>query len=155
MRFIRRSEIVFLTYWTAPGMSRAMSILCRHSFTRFFTNKQLSLRTVSIPVKKKGGQGRNQRICKKTKTKTERSTNRGTPTDTFSVHFVKLVRICPQQTSIPLLANQEIRIVNLFKLQFDWLREPNYQRKQKKNPLQEQSYKKRIIVNFFTPYTPQ
>lgn len=52
MRFIRRSEIVFLTYWTAPGISLSMSILWRHSFTRFFTSKQLSLRTVSIPIKR-------------------------------------------------------------------------------------------------------
>lgn len=51
MRFIRRSEIAFLTYWTAPGISLLISILWRQSLTRFFTNKQLSLRTVSIPAK--------------------------------------------------------------------------------------------------------
>lgn len=50
MRFMRRSEMVLLTYWTAPGMSLSTNILWRHSVTRFLTNKQLSLRTVSMPV---------------------------------------------------------------------------------------------------------
>lgn len=54
MRFIKRSEMVFLTNWTAAGTSLSISILWRHSFTRFLTNKQLSLRTVSMPVDKLG-----------------------------------------------------------------------------------------------------
>lgn len=50
IRFMSRSEIVFLTYWVAPGMSRSMRILWRHSVTKFLTSRQLSLLTVSIPA---------------------------------------------------------------------------------------------------------
>lgn len=51
IRFMRRSEMVFLTYSAAPGTSLSISILLRLSVTRFLTSKQLSLRTVSIPAR--------------------------------------------------------------------------------------------------------
>lgn len=49
-RFIKRSEMVFLTYCTAPGTSLSINNLWRHSVTRFFTSKQLSRLTVSMPA---------------------------------------------------------------------------------------------------------
>lgn len=56
MRFIRRSEIVFLTYWVAEWISLSINNLLRHSVTRFLTSKQLSLRTVSIPENRENEQ---------------------------------------------------------------------------------------------------
>jgi hypothetical protein len=50
IRFMSRSAMVFLTNCTAPGMFRSMRILWRHSVTKFFTSRQLSLLTVSIPA---------------------------------------------------------------------------------------------------------
>jgi hypothetical protein len=50
IRFMSRSDMVFLTNCTAPGMFRSMRILWRHSVTKFFTSRQLSLLTVSIPA---------------------------------------------------------------------------------------------------------
>lgn len=41
---------------------------------------------------------------------------------TLSIHFVKLLWICPQQTSISFLANKQIWIIDLLKLQLDGLR---------------------------------
>mmetsp|Transcript_6122 Transcript_6122/g.22093 ORF Transcript_6122/g.22093 Transcript_6122/m.22093 type:complete len:239 (-) Transcript_6122:2203-2919(-) len=39
----------------------------------------------------------------------------------FRVHFIMFLSVCPEQTSVTLLANQEVRPVDFFKLELDGL----------------------------------
>lgn len=123
-RFIKRSEMVLLTYWTAPGTSLSISILWRHSVTKFLTSRQLSLLTVSIPVNEIWQMTQQEQKINTQLTTITRKSKKITqiiPVITFGIHFVVLVRVCPEKASISLLANQQIWIINLLKLQLDGL----------------------------------
>lgn len=51
------------------------------------------------------------------------SIQRGTHLNAFRIHLVVLLRPRPIKTSITLLVDKQIRVINLFEFKFDWFRE--------------------------------
>ena len=118
MRFMRRSEMTPLTYDTAPSTSLSISIFSRLVVTTFFTSRQLSRRTVSMPCTMKD-MDQSANIQTVVQCELARQAHHTTPVIMqavflhLGVHLVVLVWICVEKPCIPLLTDEEVWTVHL------------------------------------------